>query len=223
MLSRKQLKQIIKVVFMKKISSVAVILVALVFLCKSTNAQQLKIGVFDLDIMVQAMPGYHAVDSLVQVYERDTLGEEYNYYQTEYARLDSTYKADSSLLSTGKRTKAQLDFVASDRQKMAMNLVYWQQIAQNKSNNKRAQLAQPIYDLVIKAYKKVIERKKYTLILKPNTYELGFALDNIFISVARELKLNELPQQLLNLGNDPDAVKPPTTKQPQTGVKKNSP
>ena len=61
------------------------------------------------------------------------------------------------------------------------------------------------------AYKKVLDRKKYNIILKPNTYEVGFAIDNVFIAVARELKLTELPQQLLYLGNDPDPVKQPQT------------
>jgi hypothetical protein len=49
-----------------------------------------------------------------------------------------------------------------------------------------------------------LDRKKYTLILKPNTYEAGFAIDNIFISMARELKLSGLPQELIYLGDDPD-------------------
>jgi hypothetical protein len=90
---------------------------------------------------------------------------------------------------------------------MQMNLVYWQQIAQQKEENKRGQLAQPLYEQVAAAYKKVLDTRKYTLILKPQTYELGFPIDNLFISVAKELKLDSLPQQLLYLGDDPDASK----------------
>jgi len=45
-----------------------------------------------------------------------------------------------------------------------MNLVYWQQIAQNKSENKRGQLAQP-YMRSCKCIKKVMEAKKYTIVL----------------------------------------------------------
>lgn len=176
----------------------------------TADAQTAKVGVFDIDLMVQAMPGYRTVDSLVQQYETDSLGAEFEYYQREYQRLDSTYKADSAAVATGKKTQAQLNFVVEDRRKMGLNLVYWQQIAQNKSNAKRSQLAQPLYQVVVGAYKKVLDRKKYNIILKPQTYELGFAIDNVFLSVARELKLSELPQQLLNLGDDPDV----TAKQP---------
>ena len=176
------------------------------------KAQTVKVGVFDMDVMVQAMPGYHDVDSLVQIYEGDSLAIEYQYYQSEYQRLDSTYKADSVLVAAGKKPKALLDFTTEQRRKTALNILYWQQIAQNKSNIKRGQLAKPLYDAVVAAYKKVLAKRKYTLILRPQTYEAGFQIDNLFISVAKELKLSTLPQELLYLGDDPDAVKTPVTK-----------
>jgi len=185
---------------------------------KNTKGQSLKIGVFDIDVMVQAMPGYRVVDSLMQIYEADSLATEFQYYQLEYQRLDSTYKADSVLVAAGKKAKALLDFTVEERRKMGLNLVYWQQIAQNKANNKRSQVARPLYEVVTSAYKKVLARKKYAVILKPQTYESGFAIDNIFISVARELKLSSLPQDLLYLGDDPDPVKQPANK-PSTGNK----
>jgi hypothetical protein len=178
---------------------------------ENTKAQALKVGVFDIDLMVQAMPGYRVVDSLMQIFETDSLGAQLQIYQFEFQRLDSQYKVDSALFAQGKIPKAKFDFTTEERRKMGLNLVYWQQIAQNRSNNKRGQYAQPLYQVVIGAYRKILDRKKYTLILKPQTYEAGFAIDNIFLSVARELKLTELPQQLLGLGDDPDA-KPAATK-----------
>lgn len=181
---------------------------------ENSQAQALKVGVFDIDLMVQAMPGYRSVDSLVQVYERDSLAVEYQYYQERYQQLDSIYKLDSALVAAGKKSKAMLDMTMEDRRKMALNIVYWQQIAQNKSNAKRSQLAQPLYNTVSIAYRKILTAKKYNLILKPQTYEAGFPIDNIFISMARELKLSGLPQELLYLGDDPDAVKQPAVKQP---------
>jgi Skp family chaperone for outer membrane proteins len=193
--------------------------VACVLMTANVESQTLKIGVFDVDVMVQAMPGYRAVDSLMQMYDRDSLGALRAYNETEYKRLDSTYKADSAQVAQGKKSKAILDMVSADRQKAIVNILYWQQIAQNKSNEKRGVLSQNLYTMVVDAYKKVLARKKYTLVLKPQTYEGGFPIDNIFIAVARELKLTELPQDLLYLGNDPDpkqpqtqAQKPPVTK-----------
>lgn len=195
---------------MKKLI-VSVSLFGLLFFGFQAQAQQtMKVAVFDIDIMVQAMPGYRTVDSLVQIYERDSLAEEYAIYQSEYKRLDSTYKADSA----ANKSKAVLDYTKNQLQQVAMNLIYWQQIAQNKSDNKRAVLSQSMYEQVVNAYKKVLEKKKYFLILKPQTYEAGFPIDNLFISVAKELKLTELPQQLLVLGDDPDGTaKPPVNTQ----------
>lgn len=186
----------------------------LVFLVTSTSlkAQTFKVGVFDIVIMVQAMPEYRSVDSIMRLYEGDSLAAEYEYYQQSYQRLDSTYKADSALVAQGKKPKAVFEFLIEERRKTALNIVYWQQISQNKSNAKRNQLAQPLITVVSNAYRKVLAKKKYNLILKPETYEAGFAIDNLFLSVARELKLDQLPQELLYLGDDPDA--PPAPKAP---------
>lgn len=185
-----------------------------------SNGQTLKIGVFDIDMMVQAMPAYKTVDSLMQIYDNDSLGALRQYNEGEYQRLDSTYKSDSALVAQGKKSKAILDMITQDRQKAAINIVYWQQIAQNKSDAKRSELAQNLYKQVVDAYKKVLARKKYTLVMKPQTYEAGFPIDNIFIAVARELKLTELPQNLLYLGDDPDPVKQPATQKPATNKPK---
>jgi Skp family chaperone for outer membrane proteins len=191
---------------MKKVFFSLLVLAAVLFGGEKVQAQQLKIGVFDIDVMVQVLPGYRAVDSLVQLYDRDSLSAEYDVYLTEYQRLDSTYKADSALVAQGKKSKALLDYTTNERQKMGMNLAYWQQIAQQKEESKRAQLAQPLYEQVVNAYKKVLDAKKYNLILKPQTIELpSNAADNLFIAVAKELKLTALPQELLQFGSDPDA------------------
>ena len=179
----------------------SLLMVAAVSLAANKASAQMKVGVFDIDYMVQAMPGYATVDSMVQIYQRDSLATEYQIMNNEYHRLDSTFKADS----TAGKTKAVLDYSANQRQQVAMKLVYWQQYAQQKSDAKTGQLAQPLYEKVVDAYKKVLTTKKYAVILKPQTYEAGFPIDNLFISVAKELKLTELPQQLIVLGDDPDA------------------
>jgi len=206
---------------MKKVLSFAFGFAVLMFVSTNARSQTFKPGVFDVDVMVQAMPGYHVVDSLMQIFDRDSLGALRDYYESEYQRLDSTYKIDSAQVAAGKKSKAILDMVFADRQKAMINLVYWQQIAQEKSNTKRGALSQDLYNLVVNAYKKVLARKKYTLVLKPQTYEGGFPIDNIFIAVARELKLTELPQTLLFLGNDPDPVKQQQTQKPPTVKPKN--
>lgn len=169
---------------MKQFLSV-VSLSMLVFFASGVHAQTpvIKIGVFDLELMVQAMPGYGTIDSLVRQYEQDTLMAEREIYESEYKRLDSTYKSDSA----AQKSAAMLSYTKQQLQQMAFNLVYWQQIAQNKSDNKRAVLSQPLYEKAANAYKKVLDTKKYTLVLKPNTYELGTTIDNLFPLVCKEM------------------------------------
>ena len=177
---------------MKNFLVSAFTLTTLFFFAEKVQAQtQLKVGVFDIDLMVQNMPGYKVVDSLVQTYNRDSLGAEYEIYQNEFHRLDSTFKADSA---AGKSAVI-LDYTSNQRKQIGMNLVYWQQIAQQKSDNKRGMLAQPLYATVANAYKKVLDARKYTLVLKPNTYELGSQVENVFLYVAKELKV-QLPAEL---------------------------
>jgi Skp family chaperone for outer membrane proteins len=179
---------------MKKVLFSLLITAGFLFSANTVNAQTkpIKIGYFDIEQMVMAMPGYRSVDSLLQIYQADSLNTEYNIYLSEYHRLDSTFKADSA---AGK-SKAVLDYSAQQRQQVGMNLYYWQQISQNKLENKRAQLAQPLFEQVMAAYKKVLDANKYTLILKPEALEQGTALtsaaggaDNIFELVAKELKI----------------------------------
>lgn len=191
---------------MKKMFFPLLMIAALGSVANKANAQ-MKVGVFDMDYMVQAMPGYAAVDSMVQIYQRDSLATEYQILNNEYHRLDSTLHADS----LAKKSSAVLDYSNSQKQQIAYKLVNWQQYAQQKSQEKTQLLAQPLYEKVVDAYKKVLTTHKYAVILKPQTYEQGFPIDNIFIAVAKELKMTQLPQELIYLGDDPDAATAPKT------------
>jgi Skp family chaperone for outer membrane proteins len=199
---------------MKKVLFSIFTLTALFFAAEKVPAQtQLRMGVFDIDLMVQSMPGYKIVDSLLQIYNRDSLGTEYEIYQSEYHRLDSTFKADSA---AGKSAVI-LDYTSNQRKQIALNIVYWQQIAQRKSDNKRGILAQPLYEAVASAYKKVLNARKYTLILKPNTFEIGSQVENAFLFVAKELKV-QLPAELGG-GQPLPEEKPAVRSQPKPKTK----
>lgn len=204
---------------MKKVLIAVVALVGLLISSNETKAQaQVKFGFFDLETMVTVMPGYRQVDSLLQIYERDSLSAEYDFYQSEFKRLDDAFKADSA---AGK-AKNVLDLIAQKRSEVAMNLVYWQQIAQNKIENKRNILAGPLVQQVFGAYQKVLQRGNYSLILNPQALEAvslrsGLTkIDNLFIPVAKELKI-QLPEEL---GGGQEQQQPAGNK-PATTPKKN--
>ena len=121
-----------------------------------SQSEPFKVGVFDIDVMVQVMPSYQSsVESELQQYAKDSLSREYDYYQQEYARLDSSYKIDSE----SKKPKAILDLKDRQRQELAFTLMNFQRIAEAKMERKRVILAQPLYEKVMAAYRKVMAQK----------------------------------------------------------------
>jgi Skp family chaperone for outer membrane proteins len=205
---------------MKKVLFVVLAFAGTLLTANTAEAQQ-KIGVFDIDVMVQAMPGYRAVDSLVAIYEQDSLRQEYEYNMREYTRLDSTYKKDSA----AKKPASVLTYIQNDRNKFGYKLVYWQQYSQQMSEGKRQELAAPMYEKVVNAYSKVLQTNNYLVVLKPGSYEMGSKVENVFEKVAKELKI-PLPDQLRSQGPSDEqqqnapANKPATGGKPATGTKK---
>src|SRR5215831_14394562 len=121
---------------MKKILSLFIVS-AVLFTVEKAHAQQVKVGVFDIDYMVRAMPGYARVDTLLQKYAADSIGPQYDKFVDQYKTLDSTYKADSADAATGKKSKAMWDSTAKQRQQVAIYLMNWQQIVQYNEEQKR--------------------------------------------------------------------------------------
>jgi Skp family chaperone for outer membrane proteins len=183
------------------------------------NAQTpaIKVGLFDIETMVRALPEYRHVDSLTAQYEQDSLASEQQEMYDEYQRLDSTYKADSA----AKRPQSVLDYSKNLKLQLGYQLAYWQQIAQNKSDVYRNKIAQPLYAKVVAAYKKVLAAKKYTIVLKPGSFEWGFPIENVFPLVAHEMgvtidsNLTVDPNTILDQVDGTD-----TTPQPKTGTGK---
>ena len=198
---------------MKKVVFGLLVMVTTLFTANSVNAQTVKVGVFDLDIMVQAMPGYRAIDSLVQLYERDSLRMEYDYALGEYNRLDSTYKKDSA----AKKPASVLNYIKEQRTQFATQIIYWQQISQQKVEGKRQMLATPLYQRIVPAYEKVLKANNYLVVLKPEAIEFmgSSKVENIFEKVAAELKI-PLPQELRSTRDaDPTPNKPAPSTTPK--------
>ena len=161
----------------------------------SAQAAGAKIGVFDIDIAVSNMPGYHRVDSLLGIYQQDSLRGEYDFAVKEYNRLDSTYKSDSA----AKKSPTVLNYQKDQRSQIATTIIYWQQISQQKSEQRRQELAAPLYEKVLGAYSKVLQANNYLVVLKPGAYEMGSKVENVFEKVFKELKV-PVPEQLRSQG-----------------------
>jgi Skp family chaperone for outer membrane proteins len=180
---------------MKKVLFVVLAVAESFFAANNASAQAAKIGVFDIDVAVSNMPGYRRVDSLLALYQQDSLRSEYDFAVKEYNRLDSNYKADSA----AKKSATVLNYQKDQRSQVATTIVYWQQISQQKTEQKRQVLAGPMYEQVLGAYSKVLQANNYLVVLKPGAYEMGSKVDNVFEKVFREMKL-PVPEGLRSQG-----------------------
>jgi outer membrane protein len=193
---------------MKKLLTIAAVTVALLFAGNDKATAQNKFGYFDLDYVVSLMPGVSKVDTLMAIFEKDSLGMEYDFNLSELKRLDSTFKKDSASLPPRVREQQQ--------QQMA-NLFYtiqnWQQYAQQISQGKQQQLMQPFLAKAINAFQAVVAEQKYTYVFKRDGLWLAPPADNLIIPVAKKLGL-KLPEEEKPAAQEPPAKAPakPKTK-----------
>src|SRR5205085_758743 len=92
-----------------------------------------------------------------------------------------------------------LNYQKDQRSQIATTIIYWQQISQQKTEQRRQELAAPLYEKVLGAYSKVLQANNYLVVLKPGAYEMGSKVENVFEKVFRELKL-PVPDQLKSQG-----------------------
>jgi len=195
---------------MKKLLTIATVIVALLFASNNKAAAQNKFGYFDLDYVVSQMPGIGKIDTLMAVFQSDSLGREYDFNLSEYKRLDSTFRKDSATMPPRVRE--------SQQQQMAQ-LVYtlqnWQQYSQQISQGKQQQLMQPFYAKVVKAFQAVVAEGKYTYVFKRETLFEAPPGDNLIIPVAKKLGLK------LQLDDEPASEAPAKQPAAKTPAKKN--
>ncbi|MBV9988466.1 MAG: OmpH family outer membrane protein [Chitinophagaceae bacterium] len=177
---------------MKKLLFVCVVLAAS-FLTANTASAQTKIGYFDEESVLGAIPGIGKVDSLMQIFVNDSIGGEYNYRIGEYQRADSTFKKDSINL----KGKA-LELAVRDLNQKRAILVNWQQYATQMRDAKLEQLLNPYRSRIAEALKQVVAENKYTLVINQSALSTLIQppiSDNLSIRVAMKMKL-PLPKEI---------------------------
>lgn len=174
---------------MKKLLFVCVAVAAsFLFTSTTTNAQALKIGYFDDQELIRLFPGVGKVDTLMQSYQADSLGVEYNYTYGDYMRRDSIFKKDSAAMPAKAREMA-----IGELNKLKYKLMNWQQYAEQAAQYKLESLLYPYKKRIFDALQEVIKEQKYTYVLNAQALAINYAqpplLDNLTIRVAMKLKL----------------------------------
>ena len=153
-------------------------------IANNLQAQQIKIGVFDEETLVQLMPGRAKIDSLLQIYYRDSLSVERDYDLTQYQRKDSAFKKDSATMPAKARELAKKEI-----NELGYKLVNWSQYEQQMYQNKQAELFAPTLQKAYDILRDIIATEKYTHVFKSDAFVAPPPLnDNLIIKVAQRMK-----------------------------------
>ena len=179
---------------MKKLKVLAVVVGLLV---TGSAMAQTKFGYIRVDDVVALMPGTTKIDSLLELYQRDTI-------QPEYASVVEQYQFNDSLYRDSTKTpKSVRDEIAKKLPGLIYQIQNWQQISQQAIEAKQNQLLSPIYAEVYAAIKTVAKEKGYTHVVNKEAFLVAPEGDDMIVAVATKLKL-KLPPQLQ------PGYKPPT-------------
>lgn len=165
---------------MKKIT--AIIVLAAGLFAGSVNAQN-KTGYIRVDDMVSLMPDLKKIDTLLSIFQNDSLPRTYNYLLTEYQRNDSIAKDTlHQPLVVRQQAGKQLASFLEDLQN-------WQSTAQQMFEAKQNSLLQPVYEKVMNAINEVSKEKGYTYIYSREALLVAPPADDILPLVAEKLKV----------------------------------
>ncbi|MDE3252824.1 MAG: OmpH family outer membrane protein [Bacteroidota bacterium] len=173
---------------MKKILFVCVVIASSFLMTNTSSAQAVKIGYFDEQQTLSLFPGIGKIDTLLESYQRDSIGVEYQYRLSDFQRRDSIYKKDSATMPAKAREIAEKEL-----NQLKYTLINWQQIGQQMYEAKMEQLLSPYKQKMYEALKQVIAEQKYTYVLNAQALSVYAQpwplLDNLSIRVAMKLKL----------------------------------
>jgi outer membrane protein len=184
---------------MKKIIAILVLAAGLV---SGTVQAQNKFGFIRVDEMVSIMPELKRIDTLLAVFQQDSLPRTYNYLLGQFQRYDSIVN------DTLRQPLVVRQDAAKQRGAFLEELQGWQQTAQSLYEQKQNTLLQPVYDKVLKAIDDVSKEKGYAYVFNREALLVGPPADNLLPMVAEKLKV-KLPTAP---GTQTGAQKPPATK-----------
>ena len=165
---------------MKKFIAILVLAAGLV---SGTVQAQNKFGYIRVDEMVSYMPELKKIDTLLVVFQNDSLPRTYNYLLSQYKYYDSI-ASDSIRQTAIVRQQA-----ASQRNDFLGELQNWQSTAQALVEQKQNMLLQPVYDKVFKAINDVAKEKGYTYIFSKEALLVSPPADDLIPLVAEKLKV----------------------------------
>lgn len=169
------------------------VLVAAVCLVLVTNVSQAqtKIGYIDAETVLYLMPEVAKIDSLMRIYQTDSIGREYTSLFQTYQYKDSVFRDSAHPLPPAVKEQYQKDLL-----QLTQTLSGWQEIAQQAYQNKQNQLLAPVMRKINEAINAVAKEKGYAYVLSRESLLVAPEADNLLQAVAKKLNVTVPPQLL---------------------------
>ena len=144
-----------------------------------------KIGTVNEESLLYALPEIHKIDTLLQVYQRDSVGAEYERLVAEYHQKDSIVR-----VTKNNSVKDSTQRILTEITRALQN---WQQIAEQANSAKRAELLNPLYRKVRNAITAYAKEKGYSYIFQKNATLISPNTADITTAVALKLGIKKSP------------------------------
>jgi outer membrane protein len=167
-----------------------ILLVAAALIFSSGAVMAQKTGYIDINTVIQIMPDAARIDSLMEKYQQDSIGK-------QFESLVRDYKYRDSILSS-KDTLTMPASVKLQHQQTLQNVAYqiqnWQSISQQYYQAKQNQLLEPVYRKVMSAIQAVAKEKGYTHVYDKSVFIVAPTGDDLLPAVAQRLNIKVPPQ-----------------------------
>jgi len=167
-----------------------IILVAAVLLFSSGAVMAQKTGYIDVNTVIQIMPDAAKIDSLMDKFQQDSIGRQFETLVRDYKYRDS--------ILTSRDTLTMPPSVKMQHQQTLQNVAYqiqnWQSISQQYYQAKQNQYLEPVYRKVMTAVQAVAKEKGYSYVYDKSVLIIGPSGDDLLPAVAQRLNIKVPPQ-----------------------------
>jgi outer membrane protein len=169
---------------MKKLFAVVVFGVSILGLTDTAFSQN-KIGYVNTEELIGAMPEAATATTQLQDYQA-ALQQQGNDYYAELQEKDSAFVKDSAKLSPAAKELRRTGLI-----ELSQKVQGWQQVMQQKLQEKQQELLIPIRNKALETIKAVGKENAFTYVLDQNSVIVGPPGDDILPLVKKKLNIKE--------------------------------
>ena len=185
---------------MKKLITVVVFGIAILGFTNSAFSQN-KIGYISTEELIGAMPEAETATNQLRDYQ-SALQQQGADMQAELQEKDSVFQRDSLKMSQSTKDLKRADLIA-----LYQKLSGWNNVMQQKMQEKQQELLVPIRNKAVENIKAVAKENGYTYILDQNSVIAGPPGDDVLALVKKKLNINP-PAAKTPAAKTPAATKP---------------